>query len=99
MCTATERVIVHESVHDEFVEKLIDYVDSIEIGPGLEDPDMGPQASERELQSTLEYVETAKQEGATLAYGGGQPDREAYESGYFVEPTIFTDTDSDIYII
>lgn len=75
---------------------MIDYVDSIEIGPGLEDSDMGSQASERELQSTLEYVETAKREGTTLAYDG-QPDGEAYESGYFVEPTIFTDADS--YII
>ncbi|MFC6907202.1 aldehyde dehydrogenase family protein [Halalkalicoccus tibetensis] len=98
-CTATERVIVHESIHDEFVEQLIDYVDSIEIGPGLDDPGMGPQVSERELESTLDYIETAQQEGATLAYGGGQPEGEEYENGYFIEPTIVTDAESDMTIM
>lgn len=95
-CTATERVIVDESVHDEFVDGLIEYVDSVDIGPGLEDPGMGPQVNESELDSTLDYVETAKDEGATLAYGGGQPEGSEYENGHFVEPTVFTDAESDM---
>jgi 2,5-dioxopentanoate dehydrogenase len=98
-CTATERVIVHESVYDEFVEELVAYAESLDIGPAVEDPDMGPQVSQSELDSTLEYVETAKDEGATLEYGGGQPEGSEYENGYYVEPTIFTDVDSDATVM
>ena len=94
-CTATERVIVHESIHDEFVSELVEYAESLDIGPGVDDPDMGPQVNESELESTLEYVETAKDEGATLEYGGGRPEGSDYENGYFVEPTIVTDVESD----
>jgi 2,5-dioxopentanoate dehydrogenase len=98
-CTATERVIVHESVYDEFVEELVAYAESLDIGPGVENPDMGPQVSQSELESTLEYVETAREEGATLEYGGGQPEGSEYETGHFVEPTIFTDVDSDATVM
>jgi 2,5-dioxopentanoate dehydrogenase len=94
-CTATERAIVHKSVHDEFVAALVEYAQSADIGPGVEDPGMGPQVSESELESTLEYVETAKDEGATVEYGGGQPEGSEYENGHFVEPTIVTGVESD----
>jgi aldehyde dehydrogenase (NAD+) len=98
-CTATERVIVHESIHDAFVDALVDYAESIEIGPALDGADMGPQVSEGELEGTLEDVATAREEGATVEYGGGRPDGEAYESGYFVEPTVLTGLDSDATVM
>ena len=98
-CTATERVIVHESIHDEFVAELVDYAESVDIGPGVEDPGMGPQVSESELESTLEYAETAKDEGATIEYGGGQPEGSEYENGHFVEPTIVTGLESDATVM
>ncbi|HET7323229.1 MAG TPA: aldehyde dehydrogenase family protein, partial [Halococcus sp.] len=94
-CTATERAIVHESVYDEFVEELVNYAESLDIGPGVEDPGMGPQVSESELESTLEYVETAKDEGATIECGGEQPEGSEYENGHFVEPTVVTGVESD----
>jgi 2,5-dioxopentanoate dehydrogenase len=94
-CTATERVIVHEPVHDEFVNELTNYAESLDIGPGVEDSDMGPQVNESELDSTLEYIETAKDEGATIEYGGGKPEGGEYENGYYIEPTIVTGLDSD----
>jgi 2,5-dioxopentanoate dehydrogenase len=94
-CTATERAIVHESVHDEFVEELVEYAESLDIGPGVEDSDMGSQVNESELESTLEYVETARDEGGTVEYGGGQPEGDEYENGYFVEPTVVTGLESD----
>ena len=98
-CTATERVIVHESLHDEFVDSLVEYADSLEIGAALDGADMGPQANEGELEGTLEDIETAKDEGATVEYGGGRPDGEAYENGYFVKPTILTGLDSDATVM
>ena len=98
-CTATERAIVEKSVYDEFVNELVEYAKSVEIGPGIEDPAMGPQANEGELESTLEYVETAKEEGATVEYGSSQPSGDEYENGYFVEPTVLTDVESEMTVM
>jgi aldehyde dehydrogenase (NAD+) len=92
-CTACSRAIVHEDVHDEFLEQIVAHAESIEIGPGLDDPDMGPHVSESELEGTLKYIDIANEEGATLETGGGRPEGAAYENGYFVEPTVFSDVD------
>jgi len=93
-CTACSRAIVHTDVYDEFVEAVVDRAEAIEIGPG-DEYDMGPQVTESELQGTLDYIETAKAEGATLETGGGQPEGDRFGDGYFVEPTVFTDVDHD----
>ena len=98
-CTATERAIVHESIHDEFVEELVSYAEGLDIGPGVEDPDMGPKVSESELESTLESVETARDEGATVECGGGKPEGSEYDTGHFVEPTVVTGLDSDATVM
>ncbi|SFL43737.1 aldehyde dehydrogenase (NAD+) [Halogranum rubrum] len=96
-CTGCSRAIVHEDVYDDFVAELVDRAESIDVGPG-NDHEMGPQASESELEGTLDYIEIAKDEGATLAAGGGRPEGEAVEEGYYVEPTVFTDVESDMRI-
>jgi aldehyde dehydrogenase (NAD+) len=93
-CTAASRAIVHEDVYDEFVDAVVDRAAAIEHGHGLDDPDMGPHVSESELESTLEYVGIAEDEGATLEYGGSALDRE----GYFVEPTVFSNVDDEMTI-
>jgi len=96
-CTATSRAIVHDAVHDEFVDGIVERAESIEVGPGAE-AGMGPQVTESELEGTLDYVAIAEDEGATLATGGGRPDREDLDDGYFVEPTVFTDVAPDMRI-
>jgi aldehyde dehydrogenase (NAD+) len=93
-CTACSRAIVHTDVYDEFVEAVVDRAEAIEIGPG-DEYDMGPQVTESELQGTLDYIETAKAESATLETGGSQPEGDRFGDGYFVEPTVFTDVDHD----
>ncbi|WP_254525614.1 aldehyde dehydrogenase family protein [Natrinema caseinilyticum] len=93
-CTACSRAIVHEDVYDEFVEAITQYADSLEVGPGLDDPDMGPHVSRSELDSTLEYVDHAREDGATLKSGGHEVDGD----GFFVEPTVFVDVESDMRI-
>lgn len=98
-CTATERVIVHDSLYDDFVDQLVEYAEDLDIGPGLDDPGMGPHVSESELESTLEYVETGKEEGATLEYGGERLEDGEHENGYFVTPTVFTDVKNDMQIM
>ncbi|QLC34742.1 aldehyde dehydrogenase family protein (plasmid) [Halarchaeum sp. CBA1220] len=94
-CTACSRAIVHEDVYDEFVDALVDEAESIEIGPGNE-ADMGPQVSESEVEGTLEYIDIAEDEGATLETGGGVPDD--LGDGFYVEPTVFTDVKRDYRI-
>lgn len=95
-CTATSRLIVHEEVAQATIDAVVDRAESLSIGPGMEDPDMGPAVSEAENASNYEYIRIAKNEGATLLTGGGRPaDR---ESGYFVEPTVFGDVTSEMRI-
>lgn len=98
-CTATSRALVHEDVYDEFVDRLVGYAADLTIGPGLDEPDMGPKVTQEELETTLEYVELGEQEGATVAYGGDRLEGEEYENGYFLEPTVFTDVESDMRIM
>jgi len=97
-CTACSRAIVHESVHDEFVDAIVDYADDIGIGDGREGADMGPHVSQGELEGTLDYIDVGETEGATLTYGGSRLEGGDYDDGYFIEPTVFTDVDSDMRI-
>jgi aldehyde dehydrogenase (NAD+) len=97
-CTACSRALVHESILDEFVDEIVDYAEGIEVGPGLEDYDMGPQITARELDTTCEYIEVASTEGATLETGGDRLTGERFENGHFVEPTVFSNVDRDMRI-
>ncbi|QGX93825.1 aldehyde dehydrogenase family protein [Haloplanus rallus] len=94
-CTATSRAIVHEDCYDEFVAGVVEAAESITIGPGLDGADMGPQASQSELESTLEYVDVGIDEGATLETGGEEVDA---GDGFFVEPTVFSGVEQDMRI-
>ncbi|MFB6254191.1 MAG: aldehyde dehydrogenase [Halobacteriaceae archaeon] len=94
VCSAADRAIVHESVHDEFVDRIVARAESLSIGPGEEDPDMGPLVSQDQFDKVTNYIDIGKQEGATLETGGNALDRD----GWFVEPTVFTDVDPDMRI-
>mgnify|MGYP000616259977 CR=1 FL=1 len=94
VCAAPDRAIVHESVYDEFVERIVEGAESYDLGPGAEDPDMGPLNYEEHFESVLEYIELGIEEGATLETGGEALDRD----GYFVEPTVFSDVENDMQI-
>jgi aldehyde dehydrogenase (NAD+) len=97
-CTATSRAIVHESHYDAFVEAVVDRAESLTVGHGLDGADVGPQVSERELASTLEYVDIGVDEGATLETGGERPTTGAHANGYFVEPAVFSDVAPNMQI-
>ncbi|MFP8953502.1 aldehyde dehydrogenase family protein [Natrialbaceae archaeon A-arb3/5] len=98
-CTACSRAIVHENVYDEFVAGITEYAESIEVGSGLENVDMGPHVTNSELEGTLEYVEiAAEQDGATLETGGEELTGDEYDDGYYVEPAVFSDVTSEMRI-
>jgi len=89
-CTATSRLILHEKIHDEFVEKLIERVKELKIGdPTREETNMGPIINEGQLRTIESYVEIGKKEGAELVYGGNRLVDAEYAKGWFFEPTIF----------
>ncbi len=95
-CMAGSRLFVHESRYDEVVNGLVKIAKSMRIGADMENSyDIGPLISERQLTRVLAYIDIGIGEGATLATGGK---RVANLAGYFVEPTIFTDCESDMRI-
>jgi aldehyde dehydrogenase (NAD+) len=91
-CTATSRIIVEESVHDKFVEKLVKAAKKLKLGYGNDlDVNMGPVVEEAAVEKTLRYIEIGKKEGAKLTAGGKRASKDGLDKGYFVEPTVFTD--------
>jgi acyl-CoA reductase-like NAD-dependent aldehyde dehydrogenase len=92
VCTATERVLVHESVYDEFVAKVIDLSRQVVIGDPL-DPrtTMGPLCFEGSLSKTREHLDDAVARGAKIAFGGGH-------DGLLHEPTVVVDVTPDMLI-
>jgi len=94
VCSAADRAIVHEDVYEDFVERIVERAAADEVGPGEEDPDMGPLNSESHFERVSEYLDVARTEGATVATGGGTLDR----PGYFLEPTVLTDVDNGMRI-
>jgi aldehyde dehydrogenase (NAD+) len=97
-CTATSRVMVHESVKEKFTSMLVSRAKAFRVGNGLEQGvEMGPAVSRAELEKDIRYVEIGQAEGAKLIAGGGRiPDRAS--TGYFMQPTIFDNVFADMKI-
>ena len=97
VCAAAERFYVHTQVYDEFVERLVRYTRQVRVGNGLGRVDMGPLASERELERYLGKLDRARQQGVAVACGGGRPS--GVGPGWFVEPTVLKDVAPDADIV
>lgn len=91
VCTCPSRALVHESIYDQFMERVIDRVKQIKIGHPLDtETMMGAQASHEQLEKISSYLDIGKQEGAEVLIGGNINKLEGeLENGYYVEPTIF----------
>ncbi|MGH2397474.1 MAG: aldehyde dehydrogenase family protein, partial [bacterium] len=90
-CTATSRLIVHEPILQPFLNALLPRVRALRVGdPTDPQTDMGPLASENQLQKVLDYIEIGRREGAKLILGGGRPEVAPTDGGYYVDPTVFT---------
>jgi acyl-CoA reductase-like NAD-dependent aldehyde dehydrogenase len=99
ICESGTRVYVPSSVHDEFVDRLVQRAATIKMGdPADLDTDMGPVISARQRDRVLDYIQSGLDDGATLAIGGGVPDGEEFERGHWVSPTIFTDVTNTMAI-
>ncbi|CAH2714916.1 Betaine aldehyde dehydrogenase [Neobacillus rhizosphaerae] len=100
VCSAGSRILVEESIYDQFVVHFVERARKIQVGPGV-DPatEMGPLVSQQHLEKVLHYIELGKQEGATIASGGNRIVRAGLEKGYFVEPTVFVDVKQEMRIV
>ncbi|CAG10748.1 unnamed protein product [Tetraodon nigroviridis] len=94
-CIAAGRLFVEETIHDQFVKKVVEEVKKMKIGDPLDrSTDHGPQNHKAHLEKLVEYCQTGVREGATLVCGGKQVQR----AGFFFEPTVFTDVRDDMHI-
>ncbi|ETN43737.1 uncharacterized protein HMPREF1541_02896 [Cyphellophora europaea CBS 101466] len=91
-CTAGSRLVVHEKVHDAFVQRLSAAYEKIVSGDGTDNAThVGPQVSAVQQKRVLEYIELGQKEGATVAAQGSLPSDPSLKNGFFVTPTLFTD--------
>lgn len=98
-CIAGARALVHRSVHDDFVERLVALARTARMGNPLdESTQVGPITTQPQYSKVLEYIGVAKSEGATCALGGEPARRRECGTGWFVEPTIFTGVTPDMRI-
>ncbi|KAL8325197.1 hypothetical protein RB597_008453 [Gaeumannomyces tritici] len=91
ICTATSRVLVHESVHDKFVQLFTEAVRKTSIvgDPFEEATFQGPQVTKAQYERVLSYIQSGRDEGAKVAIGGEPLPQKG--KGYFIAPTVFTD--------
>ncbi|HEU4617862.1 MAG TPA: aldehyde dehydrogenase [Gammaproteobacteria bacterium] len=91
-CVAGSRALIHRSVHDEFVERFLALARTARMGDPLEETtQVGPITTRPQYEKVLSYIEIAKQQGARCVLGGGPASRPECGTGWFVEPTVFTD--------
>jgi aminomuconate-semialdehyde/2-hydroxymuconate-6-semialdehyde dehydrogenase len=92
VCLCAERVYVQRTIFDRFVDALKRKAESLRIGSPLErTTDLGPLISAQHREKVLSYYRLACEEGATTVTGGGVPEfGNAFDKGFFVQPTIYT---------
>jgi aldehyde dehydrogenase (NAD+) len=98
VCSAMSRIVVHESIHDELVERIVRVAKSLDVKPGIEQPEFGAQmgsmVSDAQRDRAADMVSAAQSEGAQIATGG----RKLNIPGAFLEPTVIADVTTDMTI-
>ncbi|KAM0939006.1 putative betaine-aldehyde dehydrogenase [Dioscorea sansibarensis] len=97
ICSATSRLLVHEDIADQFIEKLVTWAKSIKVSDPLEEGcRLGPVVSAGQYEKVNKFISTAKSEGATILCGGGRPGH--LGKGFFIEPTIIADVNTSMQV-
>ena len=89
-CSASSRVVAHEKIYDELLEKVVAKAKDLKIGDAKENFAAGPVINQKAVDKIMSYVEIGKKEGRLVA-GGKRAETE--NKGYYIEPTIFADVD------
>jgi len=96
-CTLGSRIYIQEGIYNQVLDTLKVQAEKLTVGKGLDNPDLGPMISERQLNTVMGYIESGKSE-AELITGGNRYGGELAD-GYFLEPTIFDHKDDSIKIV
>ena len=89
ICISVNRIYIAEEVAEAFTSELVAAAENFKIGNGLDpDVDLGPMFSRQQRDKTREHVADALEKGAELLCGGREPEGQAYERGYFFQPTV-----------
>ena len=89
VCVAASRLIIEDSIHDDFIKSVIENAEELQVGNPLDiTSDIGAINSETQLSSNLQFVDIAKTEGSQIAIGGNQILKNT--GGYYMEPTVVT---------
>jgi (Z)-2-((N-methylformamido)methylene)-5-hydroxybutyrolactone dehydrogenase len=98
-CIAGSRLLVQETIHDAFVDKLVAMARQARLGdPSKAETQVGPVTTPPQYEKILAYIDIAKAEGARCLLGGGPATKEEGGGRYFVKPTIFADVDNRMRI-
>ncbi len=91
-CTATSRIILHQSIAAEFTDQLVTRAKALTVGDGLDESNqVGPQINQQQIETSERYVAIAKAEGAKLVTGGARIAEGANAKGWFFAPTVFSE--------
>lgn len=98
-CLAGSRLLLQDSIHDEFLTRLVEFAGKARIGNPM-DPDtqVGPVSTVQQYEKVLGYIDIARREGARTVLGGGKPTAPECANGWFVQPTIFTEVTNSMRI-
>jgi aldehyde dehydrogenase (NAD+) len=98
-CIAQTRILAPRSRYAEVVEAVVSGVAAMKVGDPM-DPatEVGPVVAERQRSRIEGYLDSGREEGATVALGGGRPSGSEYAKGWYVEPTVFSDVDNKMKI-
>jgi aldehyde dehydrogenase (NAD+) len=91
VCSSSGRYLLHPKIRDEFLERVQDKAAKLSIGPGLDNPDLGPVVSQDQYDRVTDYIAQGLRAGARLRFGGQRPPH--LQRGYFVTPTLFDQVD------
>lgn len=98
-CCARSRLLLEKPICDEFIEQLIGLFNQVRIGAPLDEKtELGSLISQEQRQRVLNYLDSGKEEGASLVCGGNLPDREELKNGSFLTPALFTDVQPEMRI-
>jgi aldehyde dehydrogenase (NAD+) len=98
-CIAQTRILAPRARYAEVVDAVVSGVSAMKVGDPM-DPatEVGPVVAERQRSRIEGYLDSGREEGATVALGGGRPSGSAFAKGWYVEPTVFSDVDNKMKI-
>lgn len=99
VCSAIKRLFVEQPVFDQVVEKLVDKLKAVEIGDPMQNFDLGPLVSIKQLENLITQVEDAVKKGAKLEIGGQRPVSPELAKGNYYEPTVLTNASLDMQVM